>query len=54
MWKKPFCILVDSTCYTGQNEAQDALFKKLELLAPAEMRKNLTNIYIYNMNSAFR
>lgn len=54
MWKKPFGILVDSTCYTGQNEPQDALFKKLEVLTPVEMRKNLTHIFVYNMNSAFR
>lgn len=54
MWHKPFGILVDVTCYSGQNEPQDALFKKLELLAPTELSKNMGRVYIYNMNSAFR
>lgn len=54
MWHKPFGILVDATCYSGQNEPQDALFKKLDLLSPGELSKNMCRVYIYNMNSAFR
>jgi neurofibromin 1 len=54
MWHRPFGILVDATCYNGQNEPQDALFKKLDLLTPTELSKNLTRVYVYNMNSAFR
>ncbi len=54
MWHQPFGILVDATCYTGQNEPQDALFKKLDHLTPTELTKRLSRIYVYNMNSAFR
>ncbi|RDW66243.1 hypothetical protein BP6252_09878 [Coleophoma cylindrospora] len=54
MWHRPFGILIDATCYNGQNEPQDALFRKLDLLTPSELSKQLTRVYVYNMNSAFR
>ncbi|RYP11554.1 hypothetical protein DL765_007743 [Monosporascus sp. GIB2] len=54
LWHKPFGLLIDATCYPGNNEPQDDLFKKLDLLSPAELSENLTRIYVYNMNSAFR
>ncbi|KAG9243047.1 hypothetical protein BJ878DRAFT_481460 [Calycina marina] len=54
MWHRPFGILIDATCYNGQNEPQDALFKKLDLLTPTELSKQLSRLYVYNMNSAFR
>lgn len=54
MWHRPFGILIDATCYNGQNEPQDALFRKLDLLTPAELSKHLSHVYVYNMNSAFR
>ncbi|KAH8816296.1 hypothetical protein F5884DRAFT_217036 [Xylogone sp. PMI_703] len=54
MWHRPFGILIDATCYNGQDELQDALFQKLDLLTPAELSKQLSRVYIYNMNSAFR
>ncbi|KAK2021113.1 GTPase-activator protein for ras-like GTPase [Colletotrichum zoysiae] len=54
LWHKPFGLLIDATCYNGQNEPQDDLFKKLEQLTPVELSKNLVRIYVYNMNSAFR
>ncbi|GKT49449.1 neurofibromin [Colletotrichum spaethianum] len=53
LWHKPFGLLIDATCYNGQNEPQDDLFKKLEQLTPVELSKNLVRIYVYNMNSAF-
>ncbi|KUJ23034.1 uncharacterized protein LY89DRAFT_635153 [Mollisia scopiformis] len=54
MWHRPFGILIDATCYNGQNEPQDALFRKLDLLTPTELSKQLSRVYVYNMNSAFR
>jgi neurofibromin 1 len=54
MWHRPFGLLVDATCYSGQNEPQDALFRQLDLLTPSELSKQLTRVYVYNMNSAFR
>ena len=54
MWHKPFGIIVDATCYSGQNEPQDTLFRKLDSLTPTELSKNLSRFYVYNMNSAFR
>ncbi|PVH71158.1 hypothetical protein DL98DRAFT_660794 [Cadophora sp. DSE1049] len=54
MWHRPFGILIDATCYNGQNEPQDALFRKLDLLTPSELSKQLSRVYVYNMNSAFR
>lgn len=55
LWHRPFGLLIDATCYNGQNdEPQDELFHKLELLTPSELSKNLSRIYIYNMSSAFR
>jgi neurofibromin 1 len=54
MWHRPFGILVDATCYNGQNEPRDALFRKLDLLTPSELSKQLQRVFVYNMNSAFR
>ncbi|KAI8668992.1 Ras-GAP domain-containing protein [Fusarium keratoplasticum] len=54
LWHRPFGLLIDATCYNGRNEPQDDLFKKLELLTPTELSQNLTRIYVYNMNSAFK
>lgn len=54
LWHRPFGLLIDATCYNGQNEPQDDLFKKLELLSPAEISRSLSRVYVYNMNSAFR
>ncbi|KAM0278007.1 hypothetical protein ACHAO9_012333, partial [Fusarium lateritium] len=54
LWHRPFGILIDATCYNGRNEPQDDLFKKLELLTPSELSQNLTRVYVYNMNSAFK
>ncbi|KAF3766021.1 hypothetical protein M406DRAFT_256777 [Cryphonectria parasitica EP155] len=55
MWHKPFGLLIDATCFNGQSEEpQDELLHKLELLTPSELSKQLTRIYIYNMNTAFR
>jgi neurofibromin 1 len=54
LWHRPFGLLIDATCYNGQNEPQDELFKKLDLLSPVELVRNLTRVYVYNMNSAFR
>ncbi|CAM1509244.1 Fc.00g029830.m01.CDS01 [Cosmosporella sp. VM-42] len=54
LWHRPFGLLIDATCYNGRNEPQDDLFKKLELLTPSELSSNLTRIYVYNMNSAFK
>ncbi|KAL1842978.1 hypothetical protein VTJ49DRAFT_3455 [Mycothermus thermophilus] len=52
LWNRPFALLIDATCYTGQNEPRDDVFHKLELLTPTELARNLQRIYIYNMNSA--
>jgi neurofibromin 1 len=54
MWHRPFGILIDATCYNGQNEPQDQIFRKLDLLTPTELSKQLSRVYVYNMNSAFR
>ncbi|CCU74400.1 ras GTPase activator [Blumeria hordei DH14] len=54
MWHRNFGILVDATCYNGQNEPQDKLFQKLNLLTPSELLKHLSRMYVYNMNSVFR
>ncbi|KAI9674112.1 MAG: Ras GTPase activating protein ira2 [Caeruleum heppii] len=54
VWHRPFCILIDATCYNSLNEAQDGLFKKLDALSPSELTNNLSKIYVYNMNSAYR
>ncbi|KAK8107613.1 neurofibromin 1 [Apiospora kogelbergensis] len=54
LWHRPFGLLIDATCYNGQNEPQDDLFKKLEFLSPTEISRSLSRIYVYNMNSAFR
>ncbi|KAK3343967.1 hypothetical protein B0T25DRAFT_584814 [Lasiosphaeria hispida] len=52
LWHRPFGLLIDATCYNGQSEPQDELFQKLELLTPSELSKQLSRVYIYNMNSA--
>ncbi|AEO71616.1 uncharacterized protein THITE_2124231 [Thermothielavioides terrestris NRRL 8126] len=52
LWHRPFGLLIDATCYNGQNEPKDEFLHKLELLTPTELSKQLTRIYIYNMNSA--
>ncbi|TLS24731.1 hypothetical protein PpBr36_08009 [Pyricularia pennisetigena] len=54
LWHRPFGLFIDATCYNGQSEPQDELFLKLEKLTPIELSRNLSRIYIYNMNSAFR
>ncbi|KXJ96548.1 GTPase-activator protein for ras-like GTPase [Microdochium bolleyi] len=54
LWHKPFGLLIDATCYNGQNEPPDEIFKKLELLSPNELSQHLTRVYVYNMNSTFR
>ncbi|KAI0121575.1 GTPase [Hypoxylon sp. NC0597] len=54
LWHKPFGLLIDATCYDGQNDPPDELFKKLELLSPNELSRQLSRIYVYNMNSTFR
>jgi neurofibromin 1 len=54
LWHKPFGLLIDATCYNGQNEPPDDWFKKLELLSPVELSQQLSRVYVYNMNSAFR
>ncbi|KAG7108445.1 Neurofibromin like protein [Verticillium longisporum] len=54
LWHKPFGLLIDATCYNGQNEPQDDLLRKLDSLTPVELNRNLTRVYVYNMNSAFR
>lgn len=54
LWHQPFGILIDATSYHGRNEPQDDLFRMLELLTPRELSNNLSRIYIYNMNSAFK
>ena len=54
MWHRPFGLLIDATCYNGQTEPQDDLFKKLDLLAPVELSRALARVYIYNINSTFR
>ena len=54
MWHRPFGILVDATCYNSLSEPQDELFQRLDALSPSEIAKNLSKIYVYNMNSAFR
>ncbi|KAB5585388.1 hypothetical protein GE09DRAFT_24575 [Coniochaeta sp. 2T2.1] len=52
LWHRPFGLLIDATCYNGQNEPQDEFFHKLELLTPTELSRQLSRIYIYNMNGA--
>jgi neurofibromin 1 len=54
MWHRPFGIFIDATCYNGQNEPQDEMFRKLDLLTPAELSKQLSRVYVYNMNGAFK
>ncbi|KAG5954004.1 hypothetical protein E4U53_002877 [Claviceps sorghi] len=53
LWHKPFGLLIDATCYNGRIEPADDFFSKLDLLTPTELARNLSRIYIYNMNSVF-
>ncbi|KAG6057818.1 hypothetical protein E4U32_004924 [Claviceps aff. humidiphila group G2b] len=53
LWHQPFGLLIDATCYNGRIEPADDFFSKLEVLTPSELARNLSRIYIYNMNSAF-
>ncbi|KAG5936007.1 hypothetical protein E4U59_005250 [Claviceps monticola] len=53
LWHQPFGLLIDATCYNGRIEPADDFFSKLEVLTPSELVRNLSRIYIYNMNSAF-
>ena len=52
LWHRPFGLLIDATCYTGQSEPQDDIFHKLNKLTPTELSQQLSRVYIYNMNSA--
>ncbi|EGX89201.1 Ras GTPase activator [Cordyceps militaris CM01] len=54
LWHEPFSVLIDATCYSGKNDPKDEFFKMLDLLMPYEVLQNLSRIYIYNMNSAFK
>ncbi|KAG6075745.1 hypothetical protein E4U15_005492 [Claviceps sp. LM218 group G6] len=54
LWHQPFGLLIDATCYNGRIEPADDFFSKLEVLTPSELARNLSRIYIYNMNSAFK
>ncbi|KAG5929992.1 hypothetical protein E4U42_003545 [Claviceps africana] len=54
LWHKPFGLLIDATCYNGRIEPADDFFSKLDLLTPTELARNLSRIYIYNMNSVFK
>ena len=54
MWHRPFGVLIDATCYNSVNEPRDDVFQKLDALSPSELTKNLSKVYVYNMNSAFR
>lgn len=54
LWHRPFCLLIDATCYNGQSEPQDEVFHKLEQLTPTELSRQLSRVYVYNMNNAFR
>ncbi|KAJ6440855.1 pentafunctional AROM polypeptide [Purpureocillium lavendulum] len=54
LWHEPFGLLIDATCYNGRGEPPDDFFNSLDFLTPSEMSLNLTRIYIYNMNSAFK
>ncbi|KAI1636187.1 GTPase [Biscogniauxia mediterranea] len=54
LWHKPFGLLIDATCYSGQNDPQDEFLRRLDLMSPAEMAKQMSRVYIYNMNSAYR
>ncbi|KJK83390.1 hypothetical protein H634G_01519 [Metarhizium anisopliae BRIP 53293] len=54
LWHEPFGLFIDATCYNGRSEPSDEFFSKLDLLTPSELSRNLSRIYIYNMNSAFK
>ncbi|PNY29463.1 Pentafunctional AROM polypeptide [Tolypocladium capitatum] len=54
LWHEPFGLFIDATCYNGRTEPPDEFFTTLDLLTPSELSLNLSRIYIYNMNSAFK
>ncbi|ODA79734.1 hypothetical protein RJ55_05328 [Drechmeria coniospora] len=54
LWQEPFGLFIDATCYNGRGEPPDEFFDMLDLLAPSELSLNLSRIYVYNMNSAFK
>ncbi|KAG6037539.1 hypothetical protein E4U41_005005 [Claviceps citrina] len=54
LWHRPFGLFIDATCYNGRSEPADDFISKLDLLTPTELARNLSRVYIYNMNSAFK
>ncbi|RCI08274.1 hypothetical protein L249_8358 [Ophiocordyceps polyrhachis-furcata BCC 54312] len=54
LWREPFGIFLDATCYKGRDESPDTVFTMLEPLTTVELMSTLSRIYVYNMNSAFR
>lgn len=52
LWDRPFGIFIDATFYNVQSEPAESLLRKIELLTPTELAKQLTRVYIFNMNSA--
>ena len=54
LWHEPFGLFIDATCYSGRAEPPDEFFATLDLLTPSELSLNLSRIYVYNMNSAFK
>ncbi|PHH65384.1 hypothetical protein CDD81_2488 [Ophiocordyceps australis] len=54
LWHEPFGLFVDATCYRGRTEPADDFLASLDLLTPSELSLNLSRIYVYNMNSAFK
>ncbi|KAI9761574.1 MAG: 3-dehydroquinate dehydratase (3-dehydroquinase) [Chaenotheca gracillima] len=53
LWHKPFGLFVDITCHNSPAESNE-IFANLEAYIPSEFQKNLTRIYIYNVNSTYR
>ncbi len=54
MWHRQFGVLIDVTCYRGLLTTVDEMIYKVNSLSPSEVTRNLTRIYIYNMNSVYR
>lgn len=52
LWDRPFGIFIDATFYNVQSEPAESLLRKIELLTPTELAKQLSRVYIFNMNSA--
>nr|CAD21515.1 related to NEUROFIBROMIN [Neurospora crassa] len=52
LWDRPFGIFIDATFYNVQSEPAESLLRKIELLTPTELSKQLQRVYIFNMNSA--